>query len=155
MWFSNLQYTLVGMEVGVIKESTNASYNLECLYNSHFRNQSFWVPAPQPSLSGWPKLEILSKASNIAQEVVFNLQVSGPNHMSMFIQPTDGVTLVDWSFTKEPLERNFAPPYFVYFSYALDPSPLKFSLTFKVRSNRIHHFLPSEVIVFLLFYFQI
>ncbi|XP_005177919.1 endoplasmic reticulum metallopeptidase 1 [Musca domestica] len=96
-----------------------------------WRNQSFWVPASQPSRSGWPSMRITSKQSAAPDTVVFNLEVAGPNHISMFIQPKENVTLVDWSFTKIPLENKFVPPFFVYFSYARDPSPLKFSLKFK------------------------
>lgn len=80
-------------------------------------------------------MRITSKQSAAPDTVVFNLEVAGPNHISMFIQPKENVTLVDWSFTKIPLENKFVPPFFVYFSYARDPSPLKFSLKFKVRKQ--------------------
>ncbi|XP_059226147.1 endoplasmic reticulum metallopeptidase 1 [Stomoxys calcitrans] len=96
-----------------------------------WRAQSFWIPAPQPNLQGWPTLRIVSKQMSDPEEVVFELEIAGPNHMSIFIQPLENVTLADWSFTKEPLGENFEPPYYVYFSYAMDPSPLRFQLAFR------------------------
>lgn len=57
--------------------------------------------------------------------------------MSMFIQPLNDSKLVDWSFVKEPLEKKFKPPYFVYFSYALDPTPLRFNLEFEVSDEEM------------------
>lgn len=97
-----------------------------------FRNQSFFIPAPPPSETGWPKMRIISKKQTSSRNVLFTLEISGPDHMSMFIEPLNNTNLVDWSFTKIPIEEKFETPYFVYFSYALDPTPLRFNLEFEV-----------------------
>lgn len=98
-----------------------------------YRDQSFFVPASAPPAGGWPKLEIIAKQQTSSRNILFTLEVSGPDHMSMFIQPLADAKLVDWSFTKVPLQENFETPYFVYFSYALDPTPLRFNLEFEVK----------------------
>ncbi|XP_075168832.1 endoplasmic reticulum metallopeptidase 1 [Haematobia irritans] len=126
---------------------TKASRNPDCeeelqcgfpIYSTRWlgwKKQSFWVPAPQPNLEGWPTLRIVSKEMSDPEEIVFELEISGPNHMSIFIQPLENVTLVDWSFSKVPLEENFETPYYVYFSYAMDPSPLRFQLAFRHQDS--------------------
>lgn len=63
---------------------------------------------------------------------MFTLEVSGPDHASIFIDPINNAKLVDWTFTKEPLEKSLSPPHYVYWSYALDPTPLRFNLEFEV-----------------------
>lgn len=94
--------------------------------------QSFWVPGPEPLKNGWPTLKIYSKQRSSSTNIIFTIEVSGPDHMSLFIQPLADAKLVDWSFDKEPIQREFEPPYFIYFSYALDPTPLRFNLEFQV-----------------------
>lgn len=79
-------------------------------------------------------MKIISKQQTSPRQILFTVEVSGPNHMSLFIQPLSDAKLVDWSFTKIPLQEKFDPPYYVYFSYALDPTPLRFNLEFEVRS---------------------
>ena len=90
------------------------------------------MPAPAPTVVGWPKLEIIAKQQTSPRNVLFTLEISGPDHMSMFLQPLADAKLVDWSFNKLPLQEKFETPYFVYFSYALDPTPLRFNLEFEV-----------------------
>lgn len=94
--------------------------------------QSFWVPGPSPTIIAKPTLKILSKQAISATNVLFHLEIAGPDHMSFFFQPSDDAKLVDWSFNKEVVLQNLKPPYFVYFSYALDPTPLKFTIEFEV-----------------------
>ncbi|KAL9918602.1 endoplasmic reticulum metallopeptidase 1 isoform 1-T4 [Glossina fuscipes fuscipes] len=104
------------------------------IYSSRWlewRNQSFWVEASQPTKIGWATLKIISKEQTSSKTILFTLEVAGPHHISIFIQPMHGVKLMDWSFTKIPLEQNFTAPYYLYFSYALDPTPLRFHLEFK------------------------
>lgn len=100
------------------------------------RDNSYWIPGPEPNKDYLPTLRIISKESTTATNVIFTLEVSGPDHTSIFIDPVDDAKLVDWSFTKEPLELSLPPPHYVYWSYALDPTPLRFNLEFEVGSCR-------------------
>ncbi|KAH8270873.1 hypothetical protein KR018_010625, partial [Drosophila ironensis] len=104
------------------------------IYSSRWLNavdNSYFVPGPEPNKGYLPTLSILDKSSSSATNIKFDLEISGPDHISMFILPLNDTKLVDWSFTKEPLEQNVKPPYYVYWSYALDPTPLQFSLEFE------------------------
>ncbi|EDW01024.1 endoplasmic reticulum metallopeptidase 1 isoform X1 [Drosophila grimshawi] len=96
---------------------------------------SYWVPGPEPNKAYMPTLKILNKESTSMTNIIFTLEVSGPDHTSIFIEPLDDAKLVDWTFTKEPLEKSLPPPHYVYWSYALDPTPLRFNLEFERDSN--------------------
>lgn len=100
-------------------------------YILFYRNESYWIPGSVPNLENTPKLSILKKVE-LRTSTVYTLQLSGPDHMSLFIQPLNGSDLISWSFPLEPLEKKMGPPYFIYYSYALDNSPLNFTLEFEV-----------------------
>ncbi|XP_055917041.1 endoplasmic reticulum metallopeptidase 1 isoform X2 [Eupeodes corollae] len=104
------------------------------IYNARwlgYKSQSFWIPGPSPQIIGIPSMRIISKEAVSATNIKFQIEISGPDHMGIFIQPLDDANLVDWSFDKEPIDQQYTPPYFVYFSYGLDPAPLKFYLEFE------------------------
>lgn len=105
-------------------------------------DNSYFVPGPEPNKGYIPTLTILDKTSKSETNIRFDLEISGPDHTSIFILPLNDTRLVDWSFTLEPLEQNFKPPYYVFWSYALDPKPLQFSLEFEVR--RLYTFQPRK-----------
>ncbi|EDW72283.1 uncharacterized protein Dwil_GK20800 [Drosophila willistoni] len=130
---------------------TNTNYtkseNIDCdseimcgfpIYSSRWLNavpNSFWVPGPEPNTDYIPTVTIIEKSSNSPTNIQYTLEISGPDHCSIFIQPLNNSKLVDWSFTKEPLEQNIEPPYYVYWSYALDPTPLQFTMEFEHESE--------------------
>lgn len=99
------------------------------------RDNSYWIPGPAPDYQYLPTLTIIRKESTSSSSVVFTLEVSGPDHVSIFIDPVDDAKLVDWSFTKDPLDLSLPSPHYVYWSYALDPTPLRFNLEFEVGSD--------------------
>ncbi|XP_026840670.1 endoplasmic reticulum metallopeptidase 1 isoform X1 [Drosophila persimilis] len=108
------------------------------IYSSRWLNavdNSYFVPGPEPNKDYLPTLSIIDKSSSSAKNIKFTLEIAGPDHTSIFIQPVNGTTLVDWTFTKEPLEQNVKPPYYVYWSYALDPTPLQFSMEFEHEND--------------------
>lgn len=99
------------------------------------RDNSYWIPGPAPNYDHVPTLTILRKESTSPTNVIFTLEVSGPHHTSIFLDPVDDAKLVDWSFTKDPLDLSLPPPHYVYWSYALDPTPLRFNVEFEVGST--------------------
>ncbi|XP_036332214.1 endoplasmic reticulum metallopeptidase 1-like, partial [Rhagoletis pomonella] len=102
-----------------------------------YRDQSFWVDGPAPKAGSWPRLRILSKERISFTNLIISLEVAGPDHMSVFIQPMNDTKLVDWSFDRTPIQENFKTPYFVYLSYALDPAPFRFHLEFEVINEKL------------------
>lgn len=96
-----------------------------------WRGQSFWIDGPAPRADGWPQMSILSKERISLTNLIISLEISGPDHMSVFIDPMNDTKLVDWSFDRTPIKDNFEAPYFIYLSYALDPAPFRFHLEFE------------------------
>lgn len=104
------------------------------IYNTRWlgwKDQSFFLPGPSPQPIGIPSMRIVSKEAISATNIKFQIEISGPDHMGMFIQPLEDAKLVDWSFNREPIEKEYSAPHFVYFSYGIDATPLKFNLEFE------------------------
>ncbi|ALC42480.1 CG11961 [Drosophila busckii] len=101
------------------------------LYNMRWhkrRAHSLWIPASEPVLGTPPVIKVLSKQQLSPSKIRFEMQLSGPDHMGIFIQPLNGVRVDNWSFHQTPLRLNYKPPYFIYFSYGVNGDPLKFWL---------------------------
>lgn len=69
--------------------------------------------------------------------------------MGIYINPLNGRKINAWSFHYTPLRLDWKPPYFIYFSYGKDSSPLKFTLEFEVSVYR------GECITYILFILQV
>lgn len=99
-----------------------------------------WLPRKAPvTVPGVTTLELLSKTileSNYSIRYYFKL--TGPAHMTIFVNPLDGVRLVDWSFLRgvPDCPAKCKPPYQIYFSWGADSSPINFYLEFTVRIAR-------------------
>ncbi|KMY95074.1 endoplasmic reticulum metallopeptidase 1 isoform X1 [Drosophila simulans] len=102
------------------------------LYNQRWhktRKNSLWIPASEPVLGeNVPTVLLLSKNTVSPTRIRYEMQLSGPNHMALFIQPLNGAKMMDWSFHQAPLRLSFEPPYFIYFSWGVNGDPLKFWL---------------------------
>lgn len=106
----------------------------EAFYHEHyfFRESSFWIPGPSVKLNRHPKVEVTRVTEMKNTDIVrYDFKLSGPDHMSIFINPINA-TVVNWSFHDTPLRMEWKPPYFIYFSYGIDSTPLSFYIDFKV-----------------------
>jgi len=143
---SHLQLSLAECSVSWINYSKPTFTHILFLYSDN----SYFVPGPEPNMQYIPTLTILDKTSSSDTNIKFDLEISGPSHTSIFILPLNDTKLVDWSFIREPIDTNVPPPYYVYWSYALDSKPLQFSLEFEViislRSNTL------ETLINLIFF---
>ncbi|KAH8271620.1 hypothetical protein KR018_011295, partial [Drosophila ironensis] len=82
-------------------------------------------------LPGTPVLEVLSKTvqGNASDpRVRYDLRLSGPPRMSLFILPLEGVKMLKWSFLMGMLDNPsvYKPPYHIFFGYGSDSSPIEF-----------------------------
>ncbi|XP_023168608.2 endoplasmic reticulum metallopeptidase 1-like isoform X2 [Drosophila hydei] len=99
-----------------------------------------WLPRKAPvTVPGVTTLELLSKTileSNYSIRYYFKL--TGPAHMTIFVNPLDGVRLVDWSFLRgvPDCPAKCKPPYQIYFSWGADSSPINFYLEFTKTSGK-------------------
>ncbi|XP_032591050.1 endoplasmic reticulum metallopeptidase 1-like [Drosophila grimshawi] len=97
------------------------------------RLQSKWLPRSEPIVPpGLTTLKVLNKSIVNSTTVRFEFELTGPSHMSLFIQPYENVNMSNWSFSLTYL--NNPPPkplsYHVYIGFGIDSSPLKFWLEF-------------------------
>lgn len=104
-----------------------------CLYSCGGRRSARWLPrASVVVVPGNILLKMLGSSITLPQKTVkYEFEVSGPPHMNVFVQPVGDAVVSNWSFIPEVLERS-QPPYYVFFNYGKDESPLKFFIELKV-----------------------
>lgn len=108
------------------------------LYNHRWhksRHSSLWLPGPDPKFDQLPQLNLTSKRLISDTVISYELELKGPDHMGVFIKPLQEAKVISWSFHSTPLLLNWKPPYFIYFSYGKDASPLKFWLHIEKSPN--------------------
>ncbi|XP_023033288.1 endoplasmic reticulum metallopeptidase 1 [Drosophila willistoni] len=97
------------------------------------RLKGMWLPREDPiTPPGTPDLQLVSKtilADYTTVRLEYNL--TGPDHMSLFIQPYEDVVISNWSFLTSYIQApgstsSYPPPYHIYFTYGKDKSPLQF-----------------------------
>ncbi|XP_030558328.1 endoplasmic reticulum metallopeptidase 1-like [Drosophila novamexicana] len=131
---------LLGTKVnltGLVSIQSDCETHMMCgmpLYDYRYaqnRLQSKWLPRSEPiEPPASSSLELLSKTVVNETTVRFEFNLTGPSHMSVFIQPYEDVEISDWSFLRSYLENPPAAPlsYHIYFTYGIDSSPLNFFL---------------------------
>ncbi|XP_064542476.1 endoplasmic reticulum metallopeptidase 1 isoform X2 [Drosophila montana] len=108
------------------------------LYNMRWhktRDRGLWIPASEPVLGTLPAAKVVSKKQLTPTKIRFEMELSGPDHMGIFVQPLNGSQVVGWSFHQAPLRLNYKPPYYIYFSYGVNGDPLKFWLELEKPSG--------------------
>ncbi|XP_064544305.1 endoplasmic reticulum metallopeptidase 1-like [Drosophila montana] len=124
---------------GLVSIKSNCDKYMMCgmpLYDYRYvqnRLQSKWLPRSEPIVPpGLTTLEVLNKTRLNPTTVRFEFNLTGPSHMSVFIQPYEDVEISNWSFLRSYLDSPPAAPlsYHLYFTYGIDSSPLNFFLEF-------------------------
>ncbi|XP_061401284.1 endoplasmic reticulum metallopeptidase 1 [Musca vetustissima] len=108
------------------------------LYNHRWhksRESSIWIPGPDPSFDQTPVINITSKNQISKTKIRYDFELTGPDHMGIFIQPLNGSKVIEWSFHWTPLRMGWEPPYFIYFSYGINGDPLKFWLEIEKKDG--------------------
>lgn len=102
------------------------------IYNHRWhqmKEYSFWIPIDeQPNIPGEkPTLTLTSKTeADASNNSRYSFTLTGPDHMTIFIEPKAPTKIVNWSFNDTMIRDNWEPPYFIYYSYGKDRSPLDF-----------------------------
>lgn len=67
----------------------------------------------------------------------YEFELSGPDHMSLFIQPYEDATISNWTFSQEYLENppEYPLPFHIYFIYGIITDPLYFFIDIAVSKN--------------------
>ncbi|XP_054739176.1 endoplasmic reticulum metallopeptidase 1 isoform X1 [Anastrepha obliqua] len=108
------------------------------LYNHRWhkaRASSIWIPGPDPQFDRVPQVKLISKDQLSKTSIRYKLELSGPDHMGLYINPLKDRKVSAWSFHYTPLRLGWDTPYFIYFSYGKDSSPLNFTLEFENPSE--------------------
>lgn len=111
------------------------------LYNHRWnkaREYSLWIPlSEEPQIpTAYPNLTLeATEELEGENQRRFNFTLTGPDHMTIFINVKNSAKILDWTFNDTLLKENEAPPYFIYFSYGLDNSPLEFFIDVEVCMN--------------------
>ncbi|XP_037717354.1 endoplasmic reticulum metallopeptidase 1-like isoform X2 [Drosophila subpulchrella] len=109
---------------------------IPCFWSSWCRGLSSaaWLPREKKvDIPGTLELNLLNQTvSESGKYKRFEFDLTGPPHMDLYIRPLDGVTVEDWSFIRDMLDKpeKYSPPYQIYFSYGVDKTPLKFYIDF-------------------------
>ncbi|XP_017865474.1 PREDICTED: endoplasmic reticulum metallopeptidase 1-like [Drosophila arizonae] len=93
------------------------------------RLESKWLARSAPiEPKSSTELELVSKTQVNATIVRFVFKLTGPSHMSLFIQPYEDAKIVNWSFSLNYLKYPPGYPlaFHIYFRYGIDSSPLTF-----------------------------
>nr|XP_036668983.1 endoplasmic reticulum metallopeptidase 1 isoform X2 [Drosophila suzukii] len=102
---------------------------INCGLPLRWHKTSLWISAPEPVLGkDLPTVIVLSKKQLSSIRIRYDMQLSGPSHMVLLIQPLNGAKVKDWTFQKAPLRLNFKPPYLINLSWGVNREPLKFWL---------------------------
>lgn len=97
------------------------------------RAASLWIPGPDPQFDKLPRVTVTKKQEISKTSLHYELELSGPDHMALFIRPLQDAKITAWSFHRTPLRMDWKPPFFIYFSYGADATPLKFWLELEVK----------------------
>lgn len=96
------------------------------------RAKGLWIPASEPVLGTLPVVKLLSKKQISANRMRYEMELKGPDHMGIYVQPLNKARVADWSFHQAPLRLNFEPPYYIYYSYGVSGHALQFWLELEV-----------------------
>ncbi|XP_030376828.1 endoplasmic reticulum metallopeptidase 1-like isoform X2 [Scaptodrosophila lebanonensis] len=92
-------------------------------------SQIRWLQRSPLKMPGDVTLENINKSGS-GNGTRFEFRLTGPPHMSLFVQPLEGTAITGWSFIRNPLDNpdKYGPPYYIYFCYGNDSSPLNFHI---------------------------
>ncbi|KAH8271623.1 hypothetical protein KR018_011296 [Drosophila ironensis] len=100
-----------------------------------WRKRDGWLPRDSEVIvPGEVTLDFLGKTVSQANGTVrFDFQLSGPQHMNIFIQAVGDAAITDWSFDRKMIDNpdTYEAPYQVYRACGTDNSPLQFNIEIK------------------------
>lgn len=108
------------------------------LYNHRWhksRASSIWIPGPNPTFDLMPTVKVVGKNQLSKTKIRYDMELTGPDHMGIFINPLKDGKITNWSFHWTPLRMDWQPPFFVYFSYGVNGDALKFWLEIERKSG--------------------
>jgi len=98
------------------------------------RPNTKWLARSNPIVPPGPtKLELLSKTIVNSTTCRLEFNLTGPPHMSLFIQPYDDVLITNWSFLRSYLDNPPTEAFHISITYGIDDSSVNFFFEVSVR----------------------
>lgn len=99
------------------------------------RAKGLWIPASEPVLGTLPVVKLTSKKQLSPNRMRYEMELKGPDHQGLYIQPLNTAHVADWSFHQAPLRLSYEPPYYIYYSYGVNGHALKFWIELEVGAE--------------------
>ncbi|KAF4099004.1 endoplasmic reticulum metallopeptidase 1 isoform X2 [Onychostoma macrolepis] len=82
--------------------------------------KNWYLPAPPVSPQAPLEFQLLSRQENEWGSVRMSFQAKGPSHMSLYVRPEAGASLIGWSFGDGTPRFDLSGEYFIFYSHGLD-----------------------------------
>ncbi|XP_050091027.1 endoplasmic reticulum metallopeptidase 1-like [Anopheles aquasalis] len=98
------------------------------------RENAWWLPASVPTIPVPVELQLTDKRFDATLNgTTFRFTVSGPDHMSFYVSPVQGIKLASWSFSdrvpRSGLRWHDQDVHFINYVHGIDDSPYEFDIT--------------------------
>lgn len=96
----------------------------------YFRTTSHWIPATAPKFDKKSTIELVATESLTRSQKRFHFEVTGTDHMTIYLSPVSGVDIVNWNIssaiTKNEYKWKKRDTYYITLAYSLDDSAYQF-----------------------------
>lgn len=108
------------------------------MYSPH-RNKTTWVPTKSPPMMHEPtSIKLVSRTTPTAGVVHMEFKASGPDHMSLFISPKEGINVTAISLLEETPEADLKwkgrDVFYIKYGYGKEAA-LEFTVEVKTPEN--------------------
>ncbi|KAJ8306039.1 hypothetical protein KUTeg_016584 [Tegillarca granosa] len=121
---------------------TGYSYKLPQFYLFDFRESLYEAREIAPAVNPKVKVHLVGRTKIKPDVIRLTFHVTGPDHMTAYIDPVDGVSLIKWSLSEEMPKKTIGLPelnnsvYFIYYSHAEEPvTPWEFYIDLEVNPD--------------------
>uniref|UniRef100_A0A673GXQ5 Endoplasmic reticulum metallopeptidase 1 n=1 Tax=Sinocyclocheilus rhinocerous TaxID=307959 RepID=A0A673GXQ5_9TELE len=95
--------------------------------------KNWYLPAPEVSPEAPLQFRLLSRQDTEWGTVKMSFEAKGPSHMSLYLRPHAGASLMGWSFGDGTPRFDLSGEYFVFYSHGLDAPAWSFWLEIQVN----------------------
>uniref|UniRef100_A0A9J7ZUH9 Endoplasmic reticulum metallopeptidase 1 n=1 Tax=Cyprinus carpio carpio TaxID=630221 RepID=A0A9J7ZUH9_CYPCA len=109
--------------------------------------KSWYLPAPEVSPEAPLQFRLLSRQDTEWGTVKMSFEAKGPSHMSLYLRPHAGASLMGWSFGDGMPRFDLSGEYFVFYSHGLDAPA--WSFWFEIQPPESSDAPPDEGLISL------
>ncbi|XP_073791708.1 endoplasmic reticulum metallopeptidase 1 [Danio rerio] len=139
LWINSLDYT--GMQhISAHVPQLNDSIRTRCQHTLPYCGfpwflpvkflvkKSWYLPAPAVSPEAPLEFRLLSRQQSEWGTLRLSFEAKGPTHMSLYLLPVSGASLIGWSFGDGTPRFDLSGEYFIFYSHGTDAPAWRFSL---------------------------